>query len=110
MITQIHNLLTPEKITVVQSVLAHCDFVDGKASAGDVAAQAKHNEEASLASDRFDALNDIVMSTLVVHPDYLHAAMPARLAAPLYVRYSKGMHYGEHIDDPLMGVQPRYRT
>jgi PKHD-type hydroxylase len=31
------------------------------------------------------------------------------IAAPLYVRYQKGMEYGEHVDDPVMGQDDLYR-
>ena len=37
--------------------------------------------------------------------------MPHRIAAPFYARYETGMEYGEHIDDPIMGVgSDRYRS
>jgi PKHD-type hydroxylase len=56
-------------------------------------------------------LNNLVMGNLVKHPVYLNAAMPAKVAAPFYAKYSTGMQYGNHIDDPIMGpAGQRYRT
>ena len=37
--------------------------------------------------------------------------MPAKICAPIYARYTAGMGYGGHIDDPIMGpAQSRYRS
>jgi len=48
---------------------------------------------------------------VVRHPTYQQAALPHRIAAPFYARYETGMEYGEHIDDPIMGVgNDRYRS
>jgi PKHD-type hydroxylase len=51
------------------------------------------------------------MGKLVRHPTYIAAAFAARIAAPYYARYTEGMHYGNHIDDPVMGPpNQRYRS
>ena len=50
------------------------------------------------------------MGNLVRHPMYQKAALPLRVAQPFYAVYSEGMSYGEHIDDPVMGNEQRYRS
>ena len=51
------------------------------------------------------------MGKLVQHPVYLAAALPLRIAAPYYARYTSGMQYGNHVDDPVMGPPgQRYRS
>ena len=69
----------------------------------------KRNEEADAATFDPKALNNLVMGSLVRHPVYLNGALPHRVAAPYYARYTPGMHYGDHVDDPVMGPGPRYR-
>jgi PKHD-type hydroxylase len=49
------------------------------------------------------ALNNLVMNSLVKHPVYRSAALPLKIAAPYYAHYAKGMSYGLHVDDPIMG-------
>ena len=111
MIVTIPDLLDPTELDAVCSVLRQGRFVDGRLSAGRDAAAGKHNEELAADADRLAALNDVVMTRLVRHPRYLQTALPARIAAPIYARYTAGMAYDEHIDDPIMGPPgARYRS
>lgn len=111
MLVTIPDLLDPTQIDAVCSVLRQSEFVDGRRSAGARAASGKRNEELPADGDSYDALNDVVMTRLVRHPLYLRHALPARIAAPIYARYTAGMAYGEHFDDPVMGpAGARYRS
>ena len=111
MLVTIPDLLTAAQLEAVCSVLREGHFVDGRLSAGVDARHKKNNLELEADADRYGALNDVVMSALVKHPDYLQAALPARIAAPIYARYLAGMEYGGHIDDPIMGTPgARYRS
>jgi len=111
MLTIIPDLFTSEQLNALRSVLRQGKFADGKLSAGKNARQRKANQELAQDQDCYEALNNVVMTGLVQHPAYLQAAMPAKIAAPIYARYSSGMGYGNHIDDPLMGsLQSRYRS
>jgi PKHD-type hydroxylase len=111
MVVTIPDLLTPEKLHAVCQVLRQSQFVDGRLSAGADAKPGKNNLELDAEADRYAALNDVVMSALVRHPDYLQSALPAKIGAPIYARYLPGMEYGGHIDDPIMGSPgARYRS
>lgn len=103
MVVTISDLLNQTQLDAVVSVLRQGRFVDGRLSAGSDARQAKHNLELDADGERHAALNDVVMTALVKHPDYLQYAMPAKIAAPIYARYLAGMAYAGHIDDPIMG-------
>lgn len=87
----------------VRSLLDLGRFVDGRLSAGKTARRVKHNEELESASRHMEQLNSLVMGALVQHPLYQAGAMPYRVATPYYARYTRGMSYGDHIDDPVMG-------
>lgn len=111
MLLEIPNVLGPRDLERVRELLGEVRFVDGRASAGAAARRVKHNEEAAPDDARIRALNDIVMGNLVRHPWYQHAVLPHRIASPFYARYTPGMTYGDHVDDPVMGpAQGRYRT
>ena len=111
MIVEIPNVLSHTQLSAVRPVLDQARFVDGKASAGRHARRGKRNLELASDENCIDALNNVVMTQLVQHPLYLQCAMPAKICAPIYARYSAGMGYAGHIDDPVMGpAQSRYRS
>jgi PKHD-type hydroxylase len=103
MLVTIPDLLDPARLDAVCSVLRQGSFVDGRLSAGKNARSGKRNLELAAGEDRFDALNNVVMTALVQNPIYLQTAMPAKICAPIYARYDAGMEYEGHIDDPIMG-------
>ena len=111
MVVTIPDLLTPTQLEALCSVLRQGEFVDGKLSAGNDARHIKNNLELGTDAERFDALNNVVMTALVQHPSYLQTTLPAKISAPIYARYLDGMEYGGHIDDPIMGAPgARYRS
>jgi PKHD-type hydroxylase len=111
MVVIIPDLLTPTQLQTLCSVLRQGEFVDGRLSAGNDARHSKNNLELGADAERFDALNNVVMTALVQHRSYLQSALPAKISAPIYARYLAGMEYGGHIDDPIMGAPgARYRS
>ena len=110
MLITIPKLLNSEQINFVHSKLENAQFIDGKLSAGKHAKRVKNNQEMSADERTVAELNNIVMGSLVNNPVYRSATLPLRIATPFYARYGTGMAYGDHIDDPIMGVGDRYRT
>jgi PKHD-type hydroxylase len=104
MLLRLPNVLTRDQLDTVGKLLAGANFVNGKLSAGAAAKRVKHNEELDPRAKQMDMLNNIVMGSLVQHPVYRSGAMPLHVAAPFYVRYTPGMAYGDHLDDPIMGT------
>jgi PKHD-type hydroxylase len=101
---RIPSVLDRGELDVVRGMLASAPFVDGKLSAGQVAERVKHNQEVDRRAREIEQLNNLVMGKLVKHPVYRSGALPLRVAAPYYARYTPGMQYGNHVDDPLMGA------
>lgn len=111
MLITIPEVLTKEELAVVRDYISRADFVDGKLSAGSEASSVKNNSEMQSSEQTMAQLNNLVMGKLVKHPVYLAAALPAKIAAPYYAKYAKGMYYGNHVDDPVMGPPgQRYRS
>jgi len=111
MLVTIPDLLDGRQLAAVRAELDRGNFVDGKLTAGERAAVHKHNLELAAEQASLDALNNVVMTRLVQNPVYLRTALPAKICAPIYARYTAGMEYGSHIDDPVMGPPgARYRS
>lgn len=111
MLLQIPKVLSKDKLTVLQAILAKSQFIDGKLSAGMAAERVKNNEELAGDAREIQQLNNLVMGSLVQHPVYQSATLPIKIASPFYARYRPGMTYGDHVDDPVMGPpQGRYRS
>ena len=110
MIVQLQGVLNGKQLGQIRELIAGSGFVDGKLSAGMEARAAKNNEELAADDRTVNSLNRIVMGSLIRHTTYQAAAFPLRVAAPFYARYTEGMAYGEHVDDPVMGTGDRYRS
>ncbi|NOX93090.1 MAG: Fe2+-dependent dioxygenase [Gammaproteobacteria bacterium] len=111
MLLHIKNILDTAKQDNIREMLNKVQFVDGKHSAGMVATQVKNNQEMQQDTQQAQYLDQLVMSSLAENADFRSAALPFRVAQPVFARYSPGMHYGNHIDDPIMGSGPnKFRT
>ena len=110
MLNRLEAVLDSRQVETAKQLMRHGRFVDGILSAGMAAQRVKHNEELSLKDQQLADLNNLVMGSLVRHPVYSSAAMPKKVAAPYYARYTQGMSYGEHVDDPVMGQGEIYRS
>jgi len=110
MLLEIPKVLNARELEAVRGALETAPFIDGKLSAGMAAQRVKHNEEVDVRSQDVQQLNNLVMTRLVEHPTYRAAALPMKVASPYYARYSKGMSYGDHVDDPIMQADTPYRS
>lgn len=111
MLLTISGVIPQPQLERVRQLLQRAEFKDGKLSAGMEAQRVKNNQEMVQEASLYSALNNLVMGCLVQHAVYQQAVLPARVAAPYYARYTEGMRYGDHIDDPVMGSgTDRYRS
>lgn len=96
---------------MVQELMETATFREGAETAGSEARRVKNNHEMFISEIETQRLNNLVMGKLVRNPDYIAAAFAARIAAPIYAKYTPGMYYGNHVDDPVMGPPgQRYRS
>ncbi|MDX1431228.1 MAG: Fe2+-dependent dioxygenase [Gammaproteobacteria bacterium] len=101
MLLKIPRVLSRQQLDSVRSALASANFVDGKLSAGRMAAAVKHNQEAEQLSQPVRQMNDLVIGTLSEHRTYRAAAFPARTSPAFFARYGPGMSYGYHVDEAV---------
>lgn len=109
MLLRLANVIDQQQLQVITQALREASFVDGKLTAGTHAKRVKSNQELDRSSEAAGYLQKIIMGNLYNHAEFRTAALPHRVAAPLFAKYGPGMTYGEHIDDPVMGEGQRFR-
>lgn len=104
------SVLNGEELRLMREFLDNAHFEDGKLTAPGAAA--KKNEQAARDKDpqALSTLDAVVSEALSRHELFRAYAWPRRLSAALYARYDPGMHYGAHVDAPLMGGSPQMRS
>jgi PKHD-type hydroxylase len=111
MLLTIPGLLNSAQIVKIHQTLEGAEFADGRLTAGFAAARVKSNLELKPEPERRERLVRILMASLGHNETFRFAALPHRVADPIFARYTPGMTYGDHVDDPIMGTQgPRFRT
>lgn len=111
MLLEIPGLLNEAQLNKIDELLAEAEFQDGKLTAGSAAQRVKHNEEMKAEPKRMELLIRILTSAMAHNATFRSAVLPYRMADPIFARYQPGMTYGDHVDDPLMGLSgQRFRT
>jgi len=111
MLLQLKNVLDNTMLDNIREMLSKVSFIDGKHSAGMAAEQVKNNEEMQQGTQQAQYLDQLVMGRLAENADFRSAALPFRVAQPVFARYVPGMRYGNHVDDPIMGGgMEKFRT
>jgi PKHD-type hydroxylase len=97
------GVLSAAELTSLKSALESARFVDGRASAGALAREQKRVLQLDRAGDAQREAGELVARALLRHPLVQAAALPKSIRHPTINRYEAGMHYGPHLDAPLMG-------
>jgi PKHD-type hydroxylase len=99
----IAGVLTPEDLTLVHAAFDKAAFIDGRETAGWAAKGVKNNLQAKSGDAAMDGARALVAERLLANSLFAMAARPKQLSNLLFARYERGMEYGAHVDDALMG-------
>lgn len=110
MLLKIPAVLKSEELAAMVKVLSESEFVDGKLSAGMAAERVKNNQELSREQPQRETLAKLIMGAMFRSDTFRNAVLPNKHSTPIFARYTAGMAYGDHVDDPLMGSGPYFRT
>ncbi|MDJ0389350.1 Fe2+-dependent dioxygenase [Roseomonas sp. E05] len=113
MLVHIPNVLTPEEVAHCRRVLEAAAWVDGRVTAGDQSAKAKHNLQVPQDSPQGRELGEVILRALGRNPLFNTAALPLKVFPPLFNRYDVGMTFHAHVDNairPVPGAGVRIRT
>lgn len=103
MLIHLKNVLTPEELRQARAILDAASWLDGRATAGAQAVQAKNNEQLPQTSEAARSLQALVLQALNRHAIFFSAALPKKIFNPLFNRYGgDANHYGKHIDGAVM--------
>lgn len=104
MLIHIPDVLTAEELRHCRTVLENGQWVDGRATAGDLAAKTKHNLQIPVDSAEARSLGELVLNALGRNETYHSAALPLRVLPPMFNRYDQGMTFGTHVDNAIRTV------
>ena len=110
MLIEIPELLNAAQLDKIHELLDGAQFADGRLTAGMAASKVKSNEELAPDPALLQRLYRIVMASVGHNAIFRSAALPAKVADFIFARYQPGMRYGDHVDDPIMGQGPKFRT
>ena len=97
------NVLDVHTINALANTLADPRlFEDGKRTAGRTAKRVKSNLQARPDAPEVKGATKLVEKSLLAHPVFRAAALPAKFAKIMFSRYTPGMRYGTHVDDPFI--------
>lgn len=104
MLIVIEQLLSADEVHKFRTRLDKADWQDGLKTAGTLARAVKRNLQLDDGSALAVELGNQILRKLGNHPQFIAAALPARIYPPKFNRYEGGGTYGAHIDSALMQV------
>src|SRR5690625_375982 len=113
MLIVISGLLTPDEVRQCRLALLEAQWEDGLNTAGYLAVEVKKNQQLPLDNPVGKELGAQIMRRLAAHPQFIAAALPARILPPRFNRYEGGETYGNHIDNAIFnipGTEQRIRS
>lgn len=102
MLLRIPRLLSAEEVAGLRDVAARGDFVDGSSRAGQGVRSIKSNEQLAYTRDQVRQVNDIMRQAMERSRRLQFFAWPRQINTPIISRYTPGMEYGSHVDNPIL--------
>jgi PKHD-type hydroxylase len=100
----IASVLTADEVAEVRGRIGVADWVDGRATAGHLSSEVKRNRQSAENDPATLAAAAVVRAALARSSVFASAALPARIAPPLFNRHGIGEYYGEHFDSAIRPV------
>jgi PKHD-type hydroxylase len=105
------RLLDETTLALINQLLTHAPYVDGRTTATESAKLVKNNLQVDM-NDRtvLPQLYQLLGNAMGVEPRFNTMIYASRVYPFLLSKCTEGMHYGWHVDSPLMGGSPSVRT
>ena len=105
-LVHIPALITADELTLIDSLIAKANFVDGKLTASMAAKEVKNNLQMESNNESLAQIQQIINTALQQSPLFNIAALPKNIHPFLISKYTAGKFYGWHVDSPVMGNPP----
>jgi len=103
MFLRIPNLLNADQVASVIGMMTGAELVDGMATGGPAVKGVKNNLQVDRdKTDGIKAADETILRALAANGSIRGAVLPKRILPPYYAKYTEGMSYGQHVDNPLM--------
>jgi len=104
MLVRIPDVLSPEQLARFRAQLEAATWVDGRETAGPLAAAVKRNRQLARTDPLAARLGEELLARLNENPVFVAAALPAAVMPPTFNRYDGGEAYGTHVDNAIQVV------
>jgi len=101
MLLCVENILSPQEVAHIRSVIDTAQWDDGRNTAGAQSAQTKRNQQIPLDSPVLPDLQTLVLQRLMGHPTWVSAALPLHVLPPMFNRYEEAATFGVHVDNAI---------
>lgn len=102
MIIFLGDLMDRQNVAKLVGLMEQATFVDGRVTAGELAAQVKKNNQIDGGDPLIPEMRKILTESLENSRLFHSAARPRHVRPALFSRYVPGMEYGNHVDDAIM--------
>ena len=102
MLLHVRAVLTAAELEQARGLLAGAPWGDGRVTAGEQAALAKHNQQLPEACDASVQLQQLVLRGLERHALFFSATLPKQISPPLFNRYGgTADRFDDHVDSAV---------
>jgi len=99
----VHDLLTDSEVNKIHALFKSGTFDDGRLTAHNAAKAVKSNLQLNHQTQEHTAIQQIILAALNRNPVFRNAVLPQSIHPFIISNYKPGMHYGWHVDSPVMG-------
>jgi len=104
MLIEIPNVLTVAELAEVRRLIQTAEWIDGRVTAGELAAQAKRNLQLPQDASASREAGEIILKALGRNSSFHSVAFTLRVLPPLFNRYDVGMKFDAHVDGAVRSV------
>jgi len=99
----IRNLLSDNEVRDIHVLFKSGAYDDGRLSAHSAAKEVKSNLQLNHQTQEHAAIQQIILAALNRNSVFRNAILPQSIHPFIISNYKPGMHYGWHVDSPVMG-------